>query len=161
MTSVLLVGEDNPLSLEPEHALHNYPPNCAGWRLQRILGLSDDDYLGLDRTNLCTPTWSTFEARARAKLLMGAALRHDAMVLLGRKVAEAFARVLDPRPRLEPFTRHDLRIEAGEVARLTLVALPHPSGRNHLWNDPANRLRAQALLRDAAPGVAWGTWAPP
>ena len=30
---ILLCGEDNPVSAEPEHALYPLPDNCAGHRL--------------------------------------------------------------------------------------------------------------------------------
>jgi hypothetical protein len=62
---VLLVGEDNPLSVEPEFSLYCYPPGCAGYRLRRILGLPQHQYLALHRTNLCVGGWSKPQATKR------------------------------------------------------------------------------------------------
>lgn len=66
MSTILLVGEVNPLSTKPEHALYPWPPNCTGERLQRlVLGVSRRDYLaGFDRVDLCTGRWSAPAARA-------------------------------------------------------------------------------------------------
>ena len=55
----LLIGEDNPLSAVPEHALFPYPVGCAGHRLAGILGLGNAAYLALWRTNLCVGGWSS------------------------------------------------------------------------------------------------------
>lgn len=38
----------------------------------------------------------------------------------------------------------------------TLVSLPHPSGRNLIWNQPGKVSLARGLLRLVAPGVSWG-----
>lgn len=35
------------------------------------------------------------------------------------------------------------------------VVVPHPSGVNRWWNDPANAARATAVLRSIAAGAAW------
>lgn len=137
------MGEDNPHSGDPRHALCPYPPGCAGSRLQdRILDVSLGDYLRrYDRVNLCAGKWSAPEARLRAAgLVSDGAL----LVLLGAKVAAAFG--LDH----EPFTVAGLR---GAV----VVQLPHPSGRCRVWNDPASYGRARAVLRAAGilpPGSA-------
>ena len=149
---ICLVGEDNPLSDAPEHALYCYPPGCSGARLRRILGLPEDDYLALNRTNLCaSEAWSMREARRRVALLSAdPSAPWRILVLLGRKVADAFSY---ERPffttGIEPAT-------ATWREPLWLVSLPHPSGRVTLWNKEEHRLRARAILRELAPAIGWG-----
>ncbi len=171
---VLLVGEDNPLSSAPEHALFCHPPGCAGARLQSdILGVSRATYLALWRTNLCSPKWSAPAARDRAHdLLFDAARPWSTIVLLGRKVADVFARVLEPsarsplsgkRAEFSPFSSTRLDDRGRWVDHLipqqydvTIVSLPHPSGRNLLWNDARRIADARVLLAEVVPEIAWG-----
>lgn len=152
---VLLVGEDNPHSLDADYALFDHPVGCSGHRLRtRILGLSRRTYLGplVKRVNLCThSSWSRWEARqAASDILSGQATlfgRLDArpavVVALGRKVATAF----------------DLSVEFFDVQvveGVSVVSLPHPSGLSRAWNDPAAAPRARELLALVAPHVPWG-----
>lgn len=166
---VLLLGEDNPQSSEPEHALYPYPEGCAGNRLQSdILQVETSTYLGLWRTNLCCPSWSTKAARARAAALLE--LRDppwDTIVMLGAKVAGIVG-----RPNMEPFescrrvaapepgvaVRFDLFGEAFAPipGELQLVYLPHPSGRCRAWNDPGAAARARMVMRSCVPEINWG-----
>lgn len=129
----LLVGEDNPQSHDPRHALYPYPPGCSGERLCRlVMGLSHHEYLrSFDRVNLCAKKWGTREARENAGKLVQ--VRLSPIVMLGAKVRDAFG-----AGRL-PFFEREGR----------LVALPHPSGRNRAWNEPGAFERARQLLRDA------------
>lgn len=165
---VLLCGEDNPLSSSPHHALYHQPINCAGHRLQsKILGVRPrETYLGMWRTNLCVGGWDRTMAQDRAALLAGQAVPWSVVVMLGVKVAGAFAHATRRRNLGEPFavtkmTGAELRIATGmrsdaEPLGCTFVALPHPSGRNTLWNLPENIDRARAILREAMPTVPWG-----
>lgn len=165
---VVLVGEDNPQSSLPEHALFPHPPGCAGHRLSQILGLTRARHLALWRTNLCCPTWSTKKARERAVVLLRPDAPWNVLVLLGRKVAQAFERVVGQS--LDPFsiTRVDGTVvgahdpecvcggEGGRSRLFTLVSLPHPSGRNLVWNDRSAWLDARKLMQQVAPDVEWG-----
>ena len=114
---LLLVGEDNPYGADPEFALYCYPPGCAGYRLRRIFGLPQYQYLGLHRKNLCDGTWSKDRAKIRARELLDPQAPWDVMVLLGRKVTETFEKIALDAP-LVPFTtrsvlsRHDLGVVA-------------------------------------------------
>ena len=152
-SGVLLCGEDNPYGSDQEFALYCAPRGCSGDRLRQILGLSEDDYLALRRTNLCaSEAWSMREARRRAELIVtypGEQLR--VCVLLGRKVADAFGYELPFfTAAIEPLT-------AAWPEPITLVSLPHPSGRNaSMWTDGA-RQRARDILRELVTGVAWGS----
>ena len=164
MTSrVLMVGEDNPQSAAPEHALYNDPPGCAGWRLQRILGLDDEAYLGLGRTNLCVDLWLAPVARVRARQLLADAARLDVVILLGRRVAGAFSRAIEPRPKLDAFSSYPVprAITTSTVTQMSttwLVSLPHPSGRCQAWNNRNNVYRARIILQGVAPDLPWGSW---
>jgi hypothetical protein len=72
-TRVILVGENNPYSSDPEFALYCHPPGCAAYRLRRILGLPQHQYLALHRTNLCDGAWSIWnqpQVQERARQIL-------------------------------------------------------------------------------------------
>jgi len=151
---VLLVGECNPYFAghgDPSYSLFCYPVGSAGYRLRRILGLPQHRYLALHRANLCDGDWSKERAKQRAHELLSPQAPWSVIVLLGRKVTEAFEKVaLDGAPLVAFSTRTC-------CPGMTLVSLPHPSGRNLVWNQPWARDRARQLLREVAPEVAWGS----
>jgi hypothetical protein len=146
-----LLGEQNPYGSNPEFALYCYPPGCAGYRLRRILGLPQYQYLDLHRKNLCDGDWSSQDARKRARELLSPEAPWRVIVLLGRKVTASFEKVaLDDVP-LVPFSTRECR------PGMTLVSLPHPSGRNTCWNDRKLWDRAREILRELAPELPWGS----
>ena len=154
--SILLIGEDNPQSSHPAHALVCYPDGCAGHRLQeQILGIVPDEYLAIWRANLCCPSWSQAEARLRFGLLMTMRGRPwTRVVCLGRKVskiAEEWTATVNQGLgfSLRPFG-------ACFTDDVMLASLPHPSGRCREWNDPRSYDRAARVMREIAPGIAWG-----
>lgn len=137
----LLVGEDNPYGADPYFALFPEPQRSAGWRLAvEILGLSRARYLRtFDRVNLCSGRWSARDARVKALGILEDSSRDD-IILLGRKVAEAFEVALGlVAGELRPFTtaRHAYR---------DIICLPHPSGRCRVWNEAGAVERARALM---------------
>ena len=148
---MLVVGEVNPLSTDPEYALYPMPVGCAGWRYAtRVAGVPQDYHLATWRTNLCTGKWSMKEARHRAQRLLDPfETPWDVVIMLGRKVAEAF------QYRGEPFThaaRQTLCDVMGDDPRaVQLVYIPHPSGLNREWQKPGAYERARAVLSEAAP----------
>ncbi len=147
----LFVGEVNPISSHPDDALYCNPRNCSGERLQRlILGLHPRTYLALHRTNLCTGTWSMHASRRRAELLChdDPSRPWDLVVLLGRKVADAFE--FDG-----PFFS-TLTVPRWASKPITFYSIPHPSGLSRLWNVPGNVEEARAKLREMCPDVSWG-----
>lgn len=146
---ILLVGEDNPLSMDPRYALYHEPRGCAGHRLQsRILGvLARQTYLPIWRTNLCAGGWDAQAADGRAESLARAGAPWRTIVLLGSRVAGAFDRAT--RIRLRPF-------EVAPFGQIALISLPHPSGRNPAWNDPARIALARSILHRSAPGIPRG-----
>jgi hypothetical protein len=135
----LLVGEDNPLSRDPRHALYPYPKHHAGGRLAlAIMGLTVMEYLRkFDRVNLCKKKWSIKEARGTATYLLERR-DLDRVVLLGAKVCAAFGF------EFEPF-----RSWKTPCGSRRYVILPHPSGRCRIWNDPDSIERARAAMREA------------
>ena len=148
---VLLLGEQNPYGSDPEFALYCYPPNCAGYRLRRILGLPQHQYLALHRKNLCDGDWSKEEAKKRAWELLSPEAPWRVIVLLGRKVTETFEKVaLDDVP-LVPFASRTC------CPGMTLISLPHPSGRNAAAWNPKARERARQILCELVPELPWGS----
>lgn len=120
MERVLLVGESNPHSSDPRHALHPHPPGAAGSRLCKILGMQPCEYLEkFDRVNLLrTAEWSPVKARNAARKLT-----HRRRILLGARVAAAHG------IKFYPFCRFTLEDD------VRVLILPHPSGRCRIWND--------------------------
>ena len=135
----LLVGEMNPYSSDPRRALYPLPRGATGDRLREILELSDAEYLRLfDRADLFHKgeRWKVADARARAADL---AAGRDDLVLLGTRVCHAF------NVPFVPFTVHRLvrpMNTSDDLARVRI--LPHPSGRNRMWDDPTAAKRARA-----------------
>jgi hypothetical protein len=149
---VLCLGEDNPYGSNPEFALYCYPSRCSGYNLRRILGLPEHQHLALHRKNLCDDAWSTNRARQRALDLLTPHADWKVMVLLGRKVTETFEKVALDGASLVPFATKTC------CPGMTLVSLPHPSGRNAaLWTSKA-RDRARQILREIAPEIPWGSF---
>ncbi len=156
---IALIGENNPYNSPPEFALYCYPPGCAGYRLRRILGLPQHQYLALHRENLCEGDWSTRGARERARAIVADAAFPRCVVMFGRKVADAFGYdrpffssvVVASAARCS--TNRDTHTRNGS---LILVSLPHPSGRNAgSWNARAI-VRAREILSELVPEIAWG-----
>lgn len=136
----ILVGEDNPYGSDPRYALYFEPEHSAGGRLCRlVLGLSGKDYIrGFERLNLCGSRWSNEEARKSADAIMARAQdAKSTIVLLGAKVTRAF------QFNYAPFTKLDY------LDKVRVVFLPHPSGRNRVWNEPGAFARARHLLHEA------------
>jgi hypothetical protein len=140
-TRPVLVGMNNPISLNPEHALYPWPPGCAGHRLYSMLaevapGMGMAAYARLfDRRNLVRGPWNAALASTAADA-MRVELAGRQVVLLGREVARAFG-LAD----LELCTH---TLEATRATTFYLLA--HPSGRNLHYNKPENRAAAGHLL---------------
>lgn len=75
------------------------------------------------------------EGRRRAVQLLPALRRRPITVLAGRAVARAFG--VEAWPYFL-----ERRVEGA-----LLVVMPHPSGVNRWWNDPAHREEARAFAR--------------
>lgn len=78
-------------------------------------------------------------ARRKARQITKTFDRYSAVVLCGSRVARAF----------------DMKVgffEWGELHGTPCVCIPHPSGVNQKYNDPATRLAARHVLREALAG---------
>lgn len=149
---LLLLGENNPYGSDPEVALYCYPPGCAGYRLRRILGLPQHQYLALHRKNLCDGDWNKDAAKQRAMELLSPEAPWRVIVLLGRKVTETFERLVLDNEKIVPFSTRAC------CPGMALVSLPHPSGRNAAaWSNPQQHERARQILRELAPELKWGS----
>lgn len=124
MRHPLLLGLDNPHSDNPRAALLPRPAGSAGHRLFLMSGLSWREYRrSFERANACD-----------IKSLR--ILEDRYVVVLGRdawRVIIAGAGVFFEE-RLFP------------ELRSVIILVPHPSGRNRFYNEPANQDRLTALL---------------
>lgn len=147
-TRVTIVGELNPFGANPRMALYHLPRTSSGNRLRVIMGLSDVEYNKLRKLNLCIGKWDSVRAKAYAAACVIGAKEssevHDLIILLGAKVRAAFG-----VPNKEFWWEE-------QGGNTTLVTLPHPSGRNPVWNNPNTVAKARKLLQQHAPSIPWG-----
>jgi len=138
MKTIALVGEANPYSSDPGYALYPEPQGATGDRLCRIImGLTHHQYLRrFDRFDLCTRRWSTPRAREQARIIVSQG--YAKIVLLGARVRGAF-RVIESEAAIPDFFTVSGRY----------VLLPHPSGRNRIWQEPGSIERARRFLVEA------------
>lgn len=129
MRRPLLLGIDNPHSANPRAALLPRPPGSAGGRLLAMSGMPWSEYrLAFDRVNAC-------DVRAHQTQ---AVLGDRWVLILGRQAWRMVRMLGDGVFFREEFSR--------ELCS-TVVLVPHPSGRNHFYNEEKNRERLGALLR--------------
>jgi len=131
-----------------------------------ILGISSNDYLAIWRTNLCCPSWSLPAARKRwAELAFSEGVPWNTIVLLGSKVAkatdypvQAIGSFSTCRVTREPDrTTWDMLRDRRPFDGLRVIYLPHPSGRNLVWNFPNNKTLAREILAECVPEIRWGS----
>jgi hypothetical protein len=121
-----LVGIDNPHSSDPDHALDPRAPGSAGERLFQLSGMSLEEYeRAFRRVNAVDDP--RFPAGAH-------------LIFLGRRAWDFVG--FPGRPAFFSTVKMPLGF------RLTLI--PHPSGKNLMYNDETNRQRAGEILREAA-----------
>lgn len=160
----VLIGMNNPISSDPEHALYPWPEGCTGHRIYRMIcdasaargapEPTDEQYLSaFDRRNLIGGrSWPTGAGSAKIKQAAAGVIAQSLMggerrvVLLGAEVRRAFGLVSEP-----------LGCERTR-AGFWIYALPHPSGLCRWYNELGNRARAAELLRSLyAEGSACAT----
>jgi hypothetical protein len=162
----LIVGESNPFGRDEYYALYPEPEGCSGDRLCRVvMGLRRRTYMAeFERANLVRGKWSMPVARERARGLtelsdedrarlerfeigqtsaLGDLVELRTFILLGRKVAEAFG--WKGAPQIGLAQRYHF-----------FIFLPHPSGRNRVWNDPDSIRGCRAALRGSLPRIPFG-----
>ena len=150
----MLVGEAPGPNTDPRLPLFPAPGNSAGARLLRYAGIDPVDWFGkLLRVNLCDGPWSLRRATVgRARVLSylldeanfydGAPLR---VLLLGTRVASAWG-------CRGSFGYEEHQYGLNPIATFRMVPsdktlhvawIPHPSGRNLLYNVRRNQSRAK------------------
>ena len=136
MKRPLLVGELNPYGERGAFALYPRPRNSSGHRLcTKIMGLDPLDYLHrFDRTNLCTKKWDKSYAALHAGTIKWSD-QYDTVVLLGKKVCDAFGFDYVPFQTV---------LSKGK----TFVVLPHPSGLCRTWNERGAYAKARKVLQE-------------
>ena len=150
VSRIVLVGiAPGPSHRGPHVALHPGKPGSAGARLASIMGLTPEEYLRkFDRTNvLCEPVgkWGIVGesrvARNAATCMLPLLAGRD-VVFLGADVARAFGR--------KDLTFHSWEATAYEGLEKAVYAalVPHPSGRNRWYNDPANFAEAREFWKE-------------
>lgn len=149
----VVVGESPGPNTRGRHPLMPFPVGAAGSRLASYAAMPAGQWLGrFYRRNLFASHvedgWSAVDARARAAELREwmLSLGSFRVLLLGRRVADAFG-IDRPWTRVEEF-----HVDSGgdTGTTLELLAIPHPSGLNHDYNDPRVRVAAGAAVRWAA-----------
>lgn len=136
---LLIVGEDFGNSPVEYHNDFYALTGASGKRLAELAGVHYlNFYMLTERTNVVEllPQWRD---RALVQESVGQ-IRHRMAgrrtILLGSRVSAAFGFTAEPLTWVTEADR--------EVARM-----PHPSGRNHWWNDRQNYESARAFLSEA------------
>ncbi len=138
----ILIGMNNPVSSNPDHALFPVPEGCTGNRLWRMLEsrtrATRANYRDVfERRNLVRgKTWNMMQASARAhEITVELRGTGRTVVLLGQDVRQAFCH---PKQLIHP----------QDIDGVIWRQLPHPSGRNHWYNNPENVKLAELLLEE-------------
>ena len=132
----MIVG-DNPGNHTGDNPLYPYPIGCAGYRLWQMTDLSLAQYRALEKVNLFgSETEKREQNTTNARTMWLKVAMYKKVLLLGEAVRKSMC------PDSQAFDM----IET--LSGLTVYCLPHPSGRNRVWNDAENVHRAVALLRD-------------
>lgn len=145
----VLVGMNNPQSDGEHYALYPLPEGCTGNRIWRMLNdsaiCSMTEYRdSFQRLNVLEGRrWSLPEAR-RVAPEVWRRLDGRTVCLLGRPVLEA----LGVQAIVEPLVWQagGTLLGPGRPARWCYV--PHPSGRNHWYSEPANGAAVGRLLAE-------------
>jgi hypothetical protein len=147
-----LVGEAPGPRTRADCPFYPYPPNSAAGRLLAILGWTRSKYLlTFARINLLSewpgPSFPVAKARECVPLVVST-MHPRPMLLMGKGVAAAFG-----VSELAPLTLYTVPLpheELGTVfARIAIV--PHTSGRNLWYNDPANRDAVREFIDSLVP----------
>ncbi len=156
----LLIGLDNPYSRNPDDALLPMPAGATGDKLVKLIDevtgkgidYTSDLYMrDFARMNLYTGeaarsgkgATATDRLLARQAMILIAEAQYTSVVLFGKRVQTAFSDFM--RFADGPIDK----VSYGSAAihpSIYFYALPHPSGRNHWYALPNNRLAAGAIL---------------
>lgn len=150
----LLVGQAPGPNTDPDAPLFPFPLTSTGGRLRLLMGISRGEYVRhFDRINL----FRNFPGKGKggdkfpmekAKLLadtLAPMLTGRTIILVGRNVADAFRLDLG----FHTWASHQLRRRTfGDPGTCQLAVVPHPSGRNHWYNTPGNKVAAKEFWND-------------
>ena len=147
----ILIGEAPGPNTDARLPLFPSPTNSAAARLLRYADVEPIDWMGkLFRVNLCQEQWS--DRRASAGMVQVLAWLLDPanhttdgkllrVLLLGRRVADAW------HCEQDPFGYSIRYLTGGGHPNLYVAWIPHPSGRNLIYNDRKNQLRARRAVQ--------------
>ena len=120
-------------------------PGTPG-QLAKSCGLSYRQYFEVfDRTNVYDQkarAWRRHHrdrARSNADRILDQLCEGREIIVVGRRAAQAFG-----LEHADFLSSHEIETEFGMVP---IHLAPHPSGKNHWWNDPQNRWQAARFLR--------------
>ena len=120
----------------------------VGRRLAKMLGISFEEWLEVDRRNVFESPdagvpWRPDAAKMRALGMLGIFEPGTRVIVLGKRAGQAFGVQDFPLYQWVSFQR----VMTGDV--LWVANVPHPSGRNRVLNDPRERERMGRFLREA------------
>lgn len=153
---VIVIGESPGPKGEARLPLFPHPAKSAGYRLARMTGLARAGYLEhFRRLNLIPshrgPDWPVAAARDAADNLAGGGfLGGYHVLLLGAKVWRAFGGTTKDFSYCRWYQRYGRLWSPG----FHVAVIPHPSGRNRLYNDGHIKQQVVAFLRALAEGRA-------
>lgn len=153
----VIVGESNPFGGDEYYALYDEPEGCTGDRLCRmVMGLRSETYRrSFERRNLLRGSrWSAPRAREAASVLVERLPESRVWILLGKRVAVAFGFHGEWKPPCTSVDTIGDRILPPKCG--LILALPHPSGLNRMWNDPELSGRCRKLLQSVLPEIPFG-----
>lgn len=153
---VIVIGESPGPNTRAALPLFPYPTNSAGYRLAHMTGLTRAGYLEFFyRLNLIPsyqgPKWSAGAARDAADNLSGGGILGGYHVLLmGAKVWRAFGGHKSEFSYCRWYKRYGRHWSPS----FHVAVIPHPSGRNRLYNDGHVKYQVVRFLHDLAEGRA-------
>lgn len=145
----LLVGE------APPHDRDDFESrSISGRRLDELMHGAPFDAINLlARPISDEDAWPIELARERARHLYEDCFAEREVVLLGRRVARAFARLspwMDSLASAEFFSLATPTVPSyGDWVTCMVWIAPHPSGRSRWWNRPEHRRSAEAFFSTA------------
>jgi len=156
LARVIVIGESPGPKGEARLPLFPYPAKSAGYRLAQMTGLARAGYLEHFRRLNLVPShrgaaWPVAAARDAADNLAGGGLLGGYHVLLlGAKVWRAFGGASKDFSYCRWYQRYGRLWSPGYY----IAVIPHPSGRNLLYNKSSVRQHVESFLRALARGKA-------
>lgn len=148
----LLIGEQPGPASNHKLPLWPHPASSTGGRLQAMSDIPVGEYLlRLARVNIArmpVARWNREAARCRLITLLDDLPDDARVVLVGARARDAYNDVFGRGVLLDLFGREGWQTPAARLVAVT--AIPHPSGRNPEYKDPAVVAAARQAVRWAA-----------